>query len=162
MSSATPTTTQTTRGQIAGWEARGYAGILDDAGQVHDRASLERVLTDGELDEPRPHGVWGWWCSGDRVPYGDGSAVGLTAIEVVYGVLLQPASIQSIRRAVDLAAKHHDVLCAVGPACPICVLRDEAATAGDRKQVSLCDRARTGDPVAVIKCCGVIEDAAAQ
>jgi hypothetical protein len=41
-------------------------------------------------------------------------------------------------------------------------LRSEAAQAGDSGMVALCDRALTGDGLAWLQCCEVIEDARAQ
>lgn len=41
-------------------------------------------------------------------------------------------------------------------------LRDEAAVAGDSKQVELCERALAGDAVAWAECERVMADAAAQ
>lgn len=44
----------------------------------------------------------------------------------------------------------------------ICALRSEAATAGDLRQVVLCDRALTGEPPARRACAEAIESARAQ
>ena len=70
----------TLRQEIGRWEARGYAGVLDDAGGVHDRDSLMSALTADELDEPHDVPLYGW--TGDWVAYGGGRALGLTADEM--------------------------------------------------------------------------------
>ena len=93
--SATSKVIWSIRGQIEAWESKGFAGIIDDAGYVHDRESLESSLSSDDLDAAHSCPMYGWY--GSAVPFCDGRAVGLTTSEVIVGTLLQPTSLTKIR-----------------------------------------------------------------
>ncbi len=98
----TETRTTTYGEQVQAWERAGWAGILDDAGGIITRESLE--LADVNLDEETEESVYGWPADGMRMPWGPTFADCLTAREIELLDVSRPVSMDDVRKVRDTLA----------------------------------------------------------